>query len=100
MDNLVAAAKKVNVMRFVIQGFAGSSYLRTGSNLKTEEDRFDPDRRSSFAPLSQHFAILNHQCSAVFRKAELCSDMDGFTVRGLLLRGTDRWRKPCANEYY
>src|SRR5271157_3769087 len=34
-DNLIAAAKKRNVEKFVAQGFAGSTYPRRGSGVKT-----------------------------------------------------------------
>lgn len=47
-DNLIAAAKKWHVERFVAQGFAGWSYARTGGPIKTEDDPFDPDPPPQF----------------------------------------------------
>ena len=61
-DNLIAAAKKVNVTRFVAQGFAGSPYARTGGGVKTEEDPFDPDPPKQFR---NTFAALRHLESSV-----------------------------------
>jgi 2-alkyl-3-oxoalkanoate reductase len=61
-DNLMAAAKKVNVARFVVQGFGGSPYAPTGSGVKTEEDPFDPDPPTQFRTT---FAALHHLESSV-----------------------------------
>jgi 2-alkyl-3-oxoalkanoate reductase len=61
-DNLIAAAKKVNITRFVAQGFAGSPYAQTGSGVKTEEDPFDPDPPAQFRAT---FAALRHLESSV-----------------------------------
>lgn len=61
-DNLIAAAKRGNVKRFVAQGFAGSTYARRGSGVKTEEDPFDPDPPTQ---LRATFAALRHLESSV-----------------------------------
>jgi nucleoside-diphosphate-sugar epimerase len=73
-DNLIAAAKKVNVKRFVAQGFAGSPYARTGSGVKTEEDPFDPDPPMQFRAT---FAALRHLESSV---------LGNFPESGIVLR--------------
>jgi hypothetical protein len=73
-DNLIAVAKKVNVDRFVAQGFAGSPYVRTGSGVKTEEDPFDPDPPTQFRAT---FAALRHLESSV---------LGSFPERGIVLR--------------
>jgi 2-alkyl-3-oxoalkanoate reductase len=73
-DNLIAAAKKGNVKRFVAQGFAGSSYERTGSAVKTEEDLFDPDPPKQ---LRSSFAALRHLESSV---------LGSFPESGVVLR--------------
>ena len=64
-DNLIAAAKKARVKRFVAQGFAGSPYERTGHSVKTEEDSFDlnpPQQfRTSFRALRYlEDSVLQH----------------------------------------
>jgi len=61
-DNLIAAAKKRNVEKFVAQGFAGSTYARRGSGVKTEEDPFDPDPPTQ---LRATIAALRHLESSV-----------------------------------
>jgi 2-alkyl-3-oxoalkanoate reductase len=42
-DNLLAAARAAGVRRIVAQSYGNWNYERTGTTLKTEEDRFDPD---------------------------------------------------------
>jgi len=42
-DNLLAAADKAGVRRFVAQSFASYRYAREGGPVKTEDDRLDPD---------------------------------------------------------
>ena len=42
-DNLLAAARASGVRRIVAQSYGNWNYERTGTTLKTEEDRFDPD---------------------------------------------------------
>jgi len=42
-DHLLAAARAAGVRRVVAQSYGNWNYERTGSTLKTEEDRFDPD---------------------------------------------------------
>jgi nucleoside-diphosphate-sugar epimerase len=41
-DNLLAAARRAGVRRFVAQSYAGWPYARTGGPVKTEEDPLDP----------------------------------------------------------
>ncbi|MBS1880600.1 MAG: NAD(P)-dependent oxidoreductase [Actinobacteria bacterium] len=41
-DHLLAAARAAGARRFVAQSYGGWTYERTGSGLKTEEDRLDP----------------------------------------------------------
>lgn len=73
-DNLIAAAKKVDVRRFIAQGFAGSTYARTGSGVKTEEDPFDPDPPAQFRAT---FAALRHLETSV---------LSSFPEGGVVLR--------------
>lgn len=61
-DNLIAAAKNLNVKKFVAQGFAGWTYARSGSGVKTEEDPFDPDPPTQ---LRASIAALRHLESSV-----------------------------------
>ncbi len=42
-DNLLAAARAAGVRRIVAQSYGNWDYERTGTALKTEEDRLDPD---------------------------------------------------------
>lgn len=42
-DNLLAAAHAAGVQRAVAQSYGNWNYERTGTTLKTEEDRLDPD---------------------------------------------------------
>jgi nucleoside-diphosphate-sugar epimerase len=42
-DNLLAAARAAGVRRIVAQSYGNWNYERTGTALKTEEDRLDPD---------------------------------------------------------
>jgi nucleoside-diphosphate-sugar epimerase len=41
-DHLLAAARAVGARRFIAQSFGNWNYERTGSRLKTEDDRLDP----------------------------------------------------------
>lgn len=41
-DNLLAAARQAGVRRIVAQSYGNWNYERTGTTLKTEEDRLDP----------------------------------------------------------
>jgi nucleoside-diphosphate-sugar epimerase len=41
-DNMLAAARAAGVKRILAQSFAGWTYAREGSRIKTEEDPFDP----------------------------------------------------------
>jgi nucleoside-diphosphate-sugar epimerase len=41
-DNLLAAAKAVDVRKFVAQSYAGWPYARDGAAVKSEDDRLDP----------------------------------------------------------
>ena len=41
-DNLLAAAGRVGVRRFIAQSYAGWPYARTGGPVKTEQDPLDP----------------------------------------------------------
>jgi nucleoside-diphosphate-sugar epimerase len=73
-ENLIAAAKKAEVARFVAQGFAGSPYARIGGGTKTESDPFDPDPPKQ---LRTTFAALRHLESSV---------LSGFPAAGVVLR--------------
>ncbi len=73
-DNLIAAAKKWGVERFVAQGFAGWPYARTGGAIKTEDDPFDPDPPPQFRSTLQALQYLEQ---AVLRS---------FPERGTVLR--------------
>ena len=42
-DALLAAAREAGVRRFVAQSFASYRYAREGGQVKTEDDRLDPD---------------------------------------------------------
>jgi nucleoside-diphosphate-sugar epimerase len=43
LDHLIEAAQKVGATRFVVQSYGNWNYERTGSGLKRETDRLDPD---------------------------------------------------------
>ena len=43
LDHLIEAAQKVHATRFVAQSYGNWNYERTGSGLKRETDRLDPD---------------------------------------------------------
>jgi 2-alkyl-3-oxoalkanoate reductase len=47
-DNLLAAARRAGVRRFIAQSFAGWPYARAGGPVKTEEDPLDPIPPASF----------------------------------------------------
>ncbi|MGH6935644.1 MAG: NAD-dependent epimerase/dehydratase family protein, partial [Methylocella sp.] len=47
-DNLLAAARKAGVGRFIAQSFAGWTYVRTGGPIKTEEDPLDSEPPAAF----------------------------------------------------
>jgi nucleoside-diphosphate-sugar epimerase len=43
LDNLLAGAEQAGSRRFIAQSFGNWNYERTGSRIKTEEDRLDPN---------------------------------------------------------
>lgn len=61
-DNLLAAAIRGGVKRFVAQSFGGSSYTPVGSSVKTEDDPLDPDPPVQFR---SSVAALRHLESSV-----------------------------------
>jgi nucleoside-diphosphate-sugar epimerase len=73
-DNLLAAARAVDVRKFVAQSFAGWPYAREGSSLKAEDDALDPRPPSNAA---ETLAAIRHLEESVVRAEWL----DGTALR-------------------
>jgi nucleoside-diphosphate-sugar epimerase len=73
-DNLLAAARAVDVRKFVAQSFAGWPYAREGASLKTEDDALDPRPPSNAA---ETLAAIRHLEGSVVRADWL----DGIALR-------------------
>lgn len=65
-DNLLAAARKAGVGKFVAQSFTGWPYARVGGSIKTEEDPLDSDPPAQFR---KTLDAIRHLESAVLGKA-------------------------------
>lgn len=74
-DVLLAAARDSGVGRFVSQSFASPRYERTGSFVKTEEDRLDPDPVPTMRETS---AALRHLDEAVVAAGGIALRYGGF----------------------
>jgi nucleoside-diphosphate-sugar epimerase len=61
-DNLLAAAAKARVKRFVAQSYAGWPYAREGGAIKTEEDPLDP---APAPAMRESLAAIRHLEQAV-----------------------------------
>jgi nucleoside-diphosphate-sugar epimerase len=73
-DNLLAAARAVDVRKFVAQSFAGWPYAREGTSLKAEDDALDPRPPSNAA---ETLAAIRHLEESVVRAEWL----DGIALR-------------------
>lgn len=62
VDNLIAAAKRAGVRRFISESFAGLTYPHTGDRVKAEDSPLDPDPPQ---PLRRTLDALRHLESAV-----------------------------------
>lgn len=61
-DNLLAAAAKARVKRFVAQSYAGWPYARESGAIKTEEDPLDP---APAPAMRESLAAIRHLEQAV-----------------------------------
>ena len=73
-DNLVAAAQEAGAARFVAQSFAGTSYERRGSWVKTEDAPLEPNPR---AGTRRVFEAIKHLESEVLN----ASGLEGIVLR-------------------
>lgn len=59
-DNILATAYAAGVRRVIAQSFAGWTYARDGSRIKTEEDSFDPKPPAEFRRTLKAIQYLEH----------------------------------------
>jgi nucleoside-diphosphate-sugar epimerase len=88
-DNLLNAARAAGVRRFIAQSYGNWNYARTGTGLKSEDDRFDPDpppnqRKSLEAIRHLEDAVLGAQGmeGIVLRYANFYGPGTGFALDG------------------
>jgi nucleoside-diphosphate-sugar epimerase len=74
-DNLLAAARKVGVRRFVAQSFASMRNVREGGMVKTEDDPLDPDPP---ATMREGHAAMRHVEEAVTEAGGIALRYGGF----------------------
>jgi nucleoside-diphosphate-sugar epimerase len=74
-DNLLAAARKLGVRRFVAQSFASMRNVREGGMVKTEDDPLDPDPP---ATMREGHAAMRHVEEAVTEAGGIALRYGGF----------------------
>jgi nucleoside-diphosphate-sugar epimerase len=75
LDNLLAAARKAGVQRFVAQSFAPYRYARSGGPVKAEDEPLDPEPP---ATTRETFAAMSHLEQAVTGSGGIALHYGGF----------------------